>query len=261
MSESQMPNLGLKLGGAGNLKIDEGGKRESDELTTAVMIRGSGSLRNFDSRPSASNGDLELCYRSLTSKAPNSRSNDINLVLQTCVLEQPFSDPIWSQFCERFEQKRNQVLRATLFQERGPDMIPLGSIFKPERIEKEASSTTCYNAEFLLCPLTVSGCPVYTSGTFYWLDGNPSLKAYCEDKVTYYTMECFGAQTKTQSIVFQGPQNGMSQLGNDQNLPKSGNQFGYPTLKVNACRISGTRSKRALLHQSTSFILQRRGIG
>ncbi|CAL1355164.1 unnamed protein product [Linum trigynum] len=54
------------------------------------------------------------------------------------MFEKPSFDPIWDQFSERFEQRKAKVLRATLFQEGGPDMIPNCRQFTSQLLNKEA---------------------------------------------------------------------------------------------------------------------------
>ncbi|CAL1391246.1 unnamed protein product [Linum trigynum] len=71
-------------------------------------------------------------------KTAGPRAYEAANVLQKFEFEKPSFDPIWDQFCVCFEQRKAKVLRSTLFQEGGPDMIPNCQLFTSQLLDKEA---------------------------------------------------------------------------------------------------------------------------
>ncbi|CAL1401858.1 unnamed protein product [Linum trigynum] len=69
-------------------------------------------------------------------------------VFQKLEFELPSFDPIYEQFCADFDKRKDQALRAKLFEEGEPDMIPNFPPFTSQLLDKKLSKLGRRKAEF-----------------------------------------------------------------------------------------------------------------
>ncbi|CAL1383227.1 unnamed protein product [Linum trigynum] len=188
------------------------------------------------------------------------RFESVNFLPQK-MFEQPTFDPIWDQFCERFEQRNAKVLRATLFQEGGPDMIPNCPQFTSQLLDKEAIKVGKKKGRIWLSVGTVSRYILWRHGSRNWLDGNSVLRIRFADKVSIYPMVCLMDSNDVIKVVFQGLKVATSKLENCQKMTKAENCSVRPTLELNSRRMDGIQVKRLPQNETRYVCEQREGIG
>ncbi|CAL1400308.1 unnamed protein product [Linum trigynum] len=183
------------------------------------------------------------------------------IVMPKIVFAQPTFDPIWDQFCEWFEQTKDKVLRATLFQEGGPDMIPNCPPFTSQLFDKEAIKVGKKKGRIWLCQNPCSGYILWRHGSLNWLGGNSILRVCFSDKVTIFLMVCFMDPEDVIKVVFQVLKVATSKLENCQKMAKAGNCFVKSTLELSSRSMDPIRDQRLLQHQTRYVFEQREGIG
>ncbi|CAL1401815.1 unnamed protein product [Linum trigynum] len=177
------------------------------------------------------------------------------------MIEQPTFDPIWDQFCERFEQRKAKVLRATLFQQGGPDMIPNYQPLTSQLLDKEAIEVGKKKGRIWLCQNPCSGYILWRHGSLNWLGGNSILRVSFADKVTIFPMVCFMDPEDVIKVIFPVLKVATLKLENCQKMAKAENCFVKPTLELNSRIMDGIQVKRLPQHETRYFYVQREGIG
>ncbi|CAL1406139.1 unnamed protein product [Linum trigynum] len=182
-------------------------------------------------------------------------------ILQQNIFEQPSFDPLWDQFYDAFDKRKDQAFSAKLFEEGEPDMIQIGHFYKSQLLAKEAIKVGKKKGRIWLSQNPCSGYILWRHDSLNWLCGNSMLRVCIADKVSIFPMVCFVDPDDVIKVVFQGLKFATSKLENCQNLVKAETVFKKPTLELHSRSMDEILVQRLIPHESRYVLLQRHGIG
>ncbi|CAL1394502.1 unnamed protein product [Linum trigynum] len=186
---------------------------------------------------------------------------EVQIFLPKSVFGQSTFDPIWDQFCEGFDKKNDQALRAKLFEEGEPDMILNGQLYTFLLLDKEAIEVGKKKGRIWLSQNPCSGYIIWRHGSLNWLIGNSMLRVCFADNVTIFPMVCFMGPEDVIKVVFQVLKVATLKLENCQKMTKAENCSVKPTLELNSRSMDGIQVKRLPQHKTRYVCEQREGIG